>query len=853
MDSQIEEASTQPQISTPPTPQSTKNPFNKVKAAWNHFSKRQKIIGGLLLLLLIVGIIFFLITPHDKNIISKDHSKVYISTVNGTKIPQSYLDIELKYYPAASGAAETKKFLTDKLVNDEITLQYGQKQGWIKEIFNKDSPSDGEYLTRTEAVKSIRQKIEQSAKEITGTLVSIWFYNSGYVGPDGLAKGKETAYKKIKPLYDKVKSKELSIVEAGKLIAADPSLKVIDPAFEANALSTFTSRGKKAITFWPEFDKLLRQAKVGEITPLYLGHTTDKPTGKVVDELYVFGQVDEILPSQDYSSYDQWIKIQRQNTQITYRESNFSKLFKLGKKLINPLVLADDDGGSNSGGGNDGGGGSEVNESIHGAPYFEGTIYSVTGAPVVAATVSFANASQGHEYMYLNPSFSADTNGIGFYHREPMGEISCLSNPHVMRIYHSAPETLSDGNEGLIGKLFNYLRINQIIPTVKAASPVLCGEDSGWSVANVTQTRTINGVCVPPGVSPPTTLTPPPAPACGQACTTPADCNGAQNNCTSCIAGTCQTPPPAPPAPTPNPPPPACGSICTTRANCDGNRDGCVECLTDPSNPAQKICRQQPACGTACTNSYGCQDSKDGCINCITGVSGAKCGACPAGMIYDAQTFSCKCPNPNETNPHGVCDGDKCTQVGSCGVTECTTDKQCFAEEMCKCDGFEATKLEYPSANPFEFQAFAKIEGTDVTKATVEGIQFKMSESDKSNPNVGTIIAQSPMYSPDLVSSTASKVRFGAKWSLTPPQIKADKMYRVFADIKCVPKKKRQVANAADQNQRQSKVAGLSNTLAQAPKPSPTPDYLQLKTLNFIKKGQTDNCRFLFFSYDQGL
>ncbi len=365
-----------------------------------------------------------------------------------------------------------------------------------------------------------------------------------------------------------------------------------------------------------------------------------------------------------------------------------------------------------------------------------------------------------------------------------------------------------------------------------------------------------------------------PCVACGAACTQAADCAYAANGCVGCIGGTCQKPPPACGTPCTAPadcngaingctqctdqgggnkvctaPPPACGTPCNTPADCNGAINGCTSCLQNPDGSGNKICRQQPSCGTACSTPATCLDAQDGCTKCVSG----NCATCPPGMIYDPTQMKCACPNPGETNPHGVCDGDKCTSVNNCGVTECTTDKQCFAEEMCKCDGFEATQLEYPSAKPFEFEAFAKVEGADITKATVEGIQFKMSESDKSNPNVGTIIAQSPMYTPDLVSSTPQKARFGAKWSLTPPQIKADKTYRVFADIKCVPKKKRQLSNAANPNQYQSKLLGVKSANAQesSPKPSPTPDYLQLKTLNLVKKGQTDKCRFLFFEYNQ--
>lgn len=260
--------------------------------------------------------------------------------------------------------------------------------------------------------------------------------------------------------------------------------------------------------------------------------------------------------------------------------------------------------------------------------------------------------------------------------------------------------------------------------------------------------------------------------ACGISCTSRADCAGTWDTCTECLekedgtGKTCQAPPP----------PVQCGANCMSDKNCQNALNGCTSCLPSLTDPKQKTCQTAAACGSACSTPASCVGAKDGCTSCIKGATGgATCGTCPAGMSYDSTQMKCVCPNPGETNPHGVCDGDKCTNVNTCGITECTTDKQCFADEMCKCDGFDATTLEYPSTNPFSFQAFAKVEGTDISKALVEGIQFKMSESDKSNPNVGTIIAESPMYTPEIVSASSQKVRYKATWNLTPPQIKPNK------------------------------------------------------------------------------
>ncbi len=338
---------------------------------------------------------------------------------------------------------------------------------------------------------------------------------------------------------------------------------------------------------------------------------------------------------------------------------------------------------------------------------------------------------------------------------------------------------------------------------------------------------------------------------CGATCSTNNDCLYAANGCTACLpaaggAGgkTCQTPI-------------TCGHSCASNLDCVDALNGCTSCLPN-LNGQGSSCQTQPNCGSPCINPASCEGAQNGCTSCITEPGGsaanAKCGTCPAGMVYDPIQLKCGCPNPGETNPHKICDGDKCLTVASCGVTTCSDDKACFAEEMCKCDGFEAVQLQYPSVNPFIFDAFAKVEGTDMTKAIVQGIKFKMYESDKTNTANATIIAESEMYTPDIVSSTGSKARYKARWTMTPPQIKAGKTYRVLAEIKCVPKKRSAVALLPD-NQYQSRVLGLVTeaNAQEAPSPSSDPNYLQLTTLNFIKKVETDACYSAGFEMQEGI
>ncbi len=813
----------------------------------SNLSKTKKITLLLVSLLVLSGILFLIYFLSQNKNLGENPTKSFtksdksslpdnlIAKVGETPIYKSYLETELKLYPATP-TAEIKKMLTDKIIDDQIAIDYGIEQGLVDSYHNSESLNEEQYIERTKEVQKVKREIEGEAQAIHGTIVSAWFFNNGKAGPLGLEKGKETVYAKIKPLYDSVKSGNMSIEQAGKRIKDDKSLETIDPAYEANALSSFKfTKEQKRLTFWPEFDELIKQTPEGGITPLYLGKDRDSQ-GNPVDQLYIFARIDKIIKDKDFGDYRQWLKQQKSkiNIQIGLASplpQNISTLLSRVSAFFN--VYADDD--NNNGGGHGG-----VPQKWY------GYVTSQTGAPISGATIRMLNTVSDSCPSQGDRSTSSD--GNGYYEFGADEKFSCWCNANYIRVSYNGQQC---GEAKLmIANVYTEVSHTDFVCNVPPPPPPpppvnRCGQACS-SRADCENAKDNCSFCVPnlegSGSSCQT------APQCGSECTSDQSCADALNGCIKCLPSqdgsgkkTCQTPPP----------PIQCGSPCTTDQNCTDALNGCNVCLPNPNGSSNKICSKPPACGTKCISSEGCVAAKDGCTQCINdGASGAKCDSCPAGMNYDPKELKCVCPNPGETNPHGVCDGDKCTQVNSCGITECTTDKQCFAEEMCKCDGFEATQLEYPSSKPFTFSAFAKVEGTDIRKAMVEGIRFKMSESDKSNPNAGTIIAQSPMYTPEVVSSSSAKVRFKATWNLTPPQIKANKVYRVFSEIKCAPKKKRAVADASDIRQYQSKVAGVATANAAEQSPSPSPDYLQLKTLNLIKKGQTDNCRFLFFEYE---
>lgn len=327
---------------------------------------------------------------------------------------------------------------------------------------------------------------------------------------------------------------------------------------------------------------------------------------------------------------------------------------------------------------------------------------------------------------------------------------------------------------------------------------------------------------------------------CNETCTDDLQCGKATDGCTSCVEGasgskTCQKPP-------------ACNTSCTSPNQCLKAGDGCTACVTDATG-ANGTCKTPPACGSPCQVDSQCAQ---GCSACVNG-SCQPPPACGSSCSTKADCSRAK---------------DNCSECleGSC------TD---FSDSMCKCDGIVAD-MSYPNS-AFKFEAFGKVDGKDAQKAEIADVTFRMTKDNQ-------VIAKSSPITPEVVQNDPSKVRFKAAWQTAPPQVSKNSTYRVFADVRCKPKR---ITAQADQNY--SPAPALAAAPAQLPPKglklameginklfggsnekvnkitskvlgmfatstvNAQGTNLQLQTLNFVKLMDTDNCRFVMFKYDETL
>lgn len=226
-----------------------------------------------------------------------------IAKVGQESIYQQNLDNQIATYPAAS---QQKQVALEQLTTDSIILQAGAKDGLIKLDNRFYNSQNMDPKLRTFMIEKVKNKIQNLADNVSGSVVSIWFLND-HVGPLGYEKAKALALQKITPLYEAVKAKKMTMREAAKLISSDSSLAQLDPVYKTNAYFEFSATKDKPPTFSEEMNAVFWNLKPEEITPLVTVKSQDlDQQGKVVDAFYSFGQVNQKLSKGKVVSFEDW-------------------------------------------------------------------------------------------------------------------------------------------------------------------------------------------------------------------------------------------------------------------------------------------------------------------------------------------------------------------------------------------------------------------------------------------------------------------------------------------------------------------------------------------------------------------
>lgn len=187
---------------------------------------------------------------------------------------------------------DRESFILEKIIKDSIVLQAASKDGLITLSSTEFNDPDLDPVKRVALVQKVRTMLDERSKNISGELITIWFMNGG-VGRLGYEGSKKLARTKIEALHSRVKSGELTMVEAGTIIKNDKELAVIDPSYDTNAYRTFDAGTDKEITQSREFDVLIRNTSAGGVTDIVPITFQETILGRSAEVYYAFAKVQE--------------------------------------------------------------------------------------------------------------------------------------------------------------------------------------------------------------------------------------------------------------------------------------------------------------------------------------------------------------------------------------------------------------------------------------------------------------------------------------------------------------------------------------------------------------------------------
>ncbi len=137
---------------------------------------------------------------------------------------------------------------------------------------------------------------------------------------------------------------------------------------------------------------------------------------------------------------------------------------------------------------------------------------------------------------------------------------------------------------------------------------------------------------------------------------------------------------------------------------------------------------------------------------------------------------------PRPSNTPGPSSTPRASSTPQPSHTPVPTPTPDFNEAMCKCDQMNVGQIAL--GQPIQVEAFAKVEGSDTSKAEVQGMKFRIYEG---NAGAGRVreLPEKGDQPVTVIDNTPTLVRYRAEWTANP-QIKSGEEYRIVATPLCV-------------------------------------------------------------------
>ncbi len=221
--------------------------------------------------------------------------------------------------------------VVDELINKSIVLQLGETEGWIELETNVFNNPFKDFDTRNELYLEVSDKFSSELKGGTRVeQVIVWFYNmvpGELAEVEGIEAAKSMAYTKINEVYEKVKSGEMSMQEAGEHLQQDTSLAVLDEGYVDNVymeellpyeINNITDNRDDTEFGYKCLVNFLQSAEAGDLSEICLEE--DKPCAiyDVVEAYYAFYKVKS--KNEGFDTAMDWAEYNKDNFTIEVYE-----------------------------------------------------------------------------------------------------------------------------------------------------------------------------------------------------------------------------------------------------------------------------------------------------------------------------------------------------------------------------------------------------------------------------------------------------------------------------------------------------------------------------------------------------
>lgn len=231
-----------------------------------------------------------------------------VAKVGDEKIYLKDLEYELSLHPNRNDP-KTKELLLDELIKDSVILQAAEKENKISLSPGFYNSKDKNYEFRLQKLNQVRSLVEEEIDSVSGTIITIWFFNNDRAGTLGYEKGKDFAYKKIKSLRDRVSDNNITIDQAVEEVRSDESLAKIDFAYKTNAKIDFNIKKGQRVTFDEEFDKLLWTVEKEKVSEVYSLKEDSFVLGGLKEVAYAFFYIkSKNISDKGYKSFEEWLE-----------------------------------------------------------------------------------------------------------------------------------------------------------------------------------------------------------------------------------------------------------------------------------------------------------------------------------------------------------------------------------------------------------------------------------------------------------------------------------------------------------------------------------------------------------------